>query len=371
MKKKNILVAEPEIGKDELNNVIKALKSGWISSRGEYIKKFEKNFAKYLGVKYAATTSSGTTGLHLALLALGIKKGDEVIIPDLTYIATANAVAYVGAKPVMVDVEPDYWCIDSQKIIKAITRKTKVIIPVHLYGNVAEMEKIMKIAKEYNLFVIEDVAEAHGAEYKGKKAGSLAHIGVFSFFGNKIITTGEGGMVVTNNKKIYERVNFLKNQGQSTKKRYWHPEIGFNYRMTNLQAAIGCAQLKKLNFFINKKRKIFQWYKKNLADLKNIKLNTQRKETKSVYWMVSLVLNKDSCKKNDRDNLIKILLKQGIETRTFFYLISEMPMYYKKNSNLNSVARKLSQNGLNLPSGSILKEKDIEVICEILKKNLL
>jgi len=371
MRKKIISVAAPNLGREELNNVIKAVKSSWISSRGEYINKFEKEFARYLGVRYATTVSSGTTGLHLALLALKIKKGNEVIIPDLTYVATANAVKYVGAQPVMVDVEPDYWCIDPTAILKAISKRTKAIIPVHLYGNVAAMTEILKIAKKYHLYVVEDAAEAHGAEYKGKKAGSFGDVGVFSFFGNKIMTTGEGGMVVTNNKKIYERVSFLKNQAQSPNNKYWHPEIGFNYRMTNLQAAVGCAQLGKINSLINKKRKIFQWYKKYLSGLKDITLNQERKNTKSVYWMTSLVLGRNIRKKIPRDALMKLLKKDGIETRPFFYPISKMPMYRKERHYPNFIAYNLSQNGLNLPSGTNLTEKDVKFVCQTLKKHLL
>ncbi len=371
MNKKLIPVAAANLGKEELSNVIKAVKSGWVSWRGEFIEKFEKNFAKYLGVKYATTVSSGTAGLHLALLALGVKKGDEVIIPDLTYVATANAVAYVGAKPIMVDVESDYWCIEPKAILKAITKKTKAIIPVHLYGNVCDMEEIFKIAKKYKLYVIEDAAEAQGAEYGGKKIGSLGDVCVFSFFGNKIMTTGEGGMVATNDRKIYERINFLKNQAQDVKNKYWHPEIGFNYRMTNFEAAIGCAQLQKINLFVGKKRKIFGWYKKYLSGLKDITLNQERKNTKSVYWMASLVLGKNIRRKISRGNLMKLLKKDGIETRPFFYLLSKMPMYRKEQRYSNLVAYNLSQNGLNLPSGTTSTENEVKFVCEALKKHLL
>jgi len=371
MKKKFISVAMPNLGREELNNVTQAVKSGWISWRGKYIEKFEREFAKYLGVKYATTVSSGTTGLHLALLSLGIKKGDEVIIPDMTYVATANAVAYVGATPVMVDVEFDYWCIGPKAILKAITKKTKAIIPVHLYGNAAEMKEILKIAKKYNLFVIEDAAESLGAEYRGKRVGGFGDIGVFSFFANKIITTGEGGMIATDSRKIYERVNFFKNQAHIPENSYWHTKIGFNYRMTNLQAAVGCGQMRKLDLLINKKRKIFKWYKKHLSDLKDITLNEQRKNTKSVYWMSSLVLGESIRKKSSRDNLMKLLKKDGIETRPFFYLVSKMPMYHKERSYANLTAHNLSQNGLNLPSGTTLTEKDVEFVCGALKKHLL
>lgn len=365
--KKFIPVAAPCLGKEELNNLIKAFKSGWISSRGEYIEKFEKEFAKYLGVKYATTVSNGTTALHLAILALGIKKGDEVIIPDLSYVAVANAVSYAGATPVAVGVETDFWCLDPKAVLKAITKKTKAIIPVHLYGNVVAMEEILKIAKKRKLFVVEDAAEAHGAEYKGKKAGSFGNVGIFSFFGNKIITTGEGGMAVTNDKKVYERMAFLKNQAQSPENRYWHPEIGFNYRMTNLQAAIGLAQLKKINSLINKKRRIFRWYKKYLGNTGDFRINGERKGTKSVYWMVSLVLEKIVAKRISRDKLMEKFKKEGVETRPFFYPISELPMYEKCKKVSVSDSRDISGRGLNLPSGFNLTEKDVKFICGKIK----
>ncbi len=370
MKKMIIPVAEPNLGREELNNVVKAVKSGWVSS-GEYILKFEKEFAKYIGVKYAAAVSNGTTGLHLALLASGIKKGDEIIVPDLTYVATANAAAYIGAKPVMVDVEPDYWCIKPEAILKAITKKTKAIIPVHLYGNAAEMKEILKIAKKHRLLIIEDAAEAHGAVYYGKRAGNLGNAGVFSFFGNKIITAGEGGMITTNDKKIYERVKLLRNQAQDPKNKYWHPEIGFNYRITNLQAAVGCAQIKKLNSFIDKKRQIFQWYKKYLKDLKDITLNSERENTKSVYWMISIVLGNGVSRKISRDTLRNLLEKDGIETRPFFSPLSKLPMYRKERHLSNLTAYNLSKNGLNLPSSTTLTESNVKFVCQALKKHLL
>lgn len=223
-----IPISEPSITKKEIKYVNDAIKSGWVSSLGPYIDKFEKKFAWYIGTRYALTTLSGTTTLHLALASLGIGNGDEVIIPDLTFIATANAVTYTGAKPIMVDIEKDTWCIDPNAIKKAITAKTKAVMPVHLYGNPANMDEISEICEEYNLYVIEDAAEAHGAEYKGEKVGSLGDCGVFSFYGNKIITTGEGGIITTNSENIYDKAIFLRDHAMSKEKRYWHTEVGFN-----------------------------------------------------------------------------------------------------------------------------------------------
>ena len=251
-----IPIAEPDIGQEEIRNVTEAVKSGWISSKGQFIKDLEEQFARYFNVNFGASTSNGTSALHLALDALGIKMGDEVIVPTLTFIASANVVKYTGARPVFVDSHPDYWCIDPEKIEEKITDRTKAIMPVHLYGHPCDMDPIVRIAKKHDLFIVEDCAEAHGAEYRGKKVGSFGIISCFSFYGNKIITTGEGGMCLTNDKELAEKIRILRDHGMSPEKRYWHDVVGFNYRMTNLQAAIGVAQLAKLDKFIEKKRKI-------------------------------------------------------------------------------------------------------------------
>jgi len=357
---KFIPVSEPSITQKEIDYVLDAVRSGWVSSLGHYINEFEKKFAEFIGTKYALTTSNGTTALHLAFVSLEIKEKDEVIIPDLTFVATANAVVYTGAKSVFVDIEPDTWCIDPEAIRKVITTRTKAIIPVHLYGHPANMDEIMKIAKEYNLFVIEDCAEAHGAEYKGKKVGSFGEFGAFSFYGNKIITTGEGGMLTTNDERLYERAKFLRDHAMSKEKRYWHTEIGYNYRMTNLQAALGLAQLERIEELITKKRQIFEWYKEFLKDLDSISLNPEKKWAKNVYWMVCLVLDKDFI--ISRDDLMLKLKEKGIDTRPFFCPISQMPMYTR--GTINPVAYDISMRGLNLPSGVNLSMDKIMFICK-------
>ena len=239
-------VAEPRFGDAELRYVSECVLTGWVSSAGKFVKKFEDLFAAFCGTKFAVTTTNGTTALHLSMLALGIGPGDEVIVPSLTFISTANAVTFTGAKPVFIDSEPYTWNIDPVGIEKAITSRTKAIIPVHLYGHPADMDPILEIANKYGLAVVEDAAEAHGALYKDKKVGSLGKIGMFSFFGNKIITTGEGGMIVTDDQKLAEKLRILRDHGMDPNKKYWHDRLGFNYRMTNLQAAIGVAQVKKL-----------------------------------------------------------------------------------------------------------------------------
>lgn len=360
---KKILVAEPFLGKEELNNIKKAIVSGWISSKGEFIEKFESEFAKYIGVKYAVSTMNGTAALHLALAALGLKKKDEVIVPDLTYIATANAVLYTGAKPIFVDVEKDTWCVNPIAVEKAVTARTKAIIPVHLYGHPADMDAILRISRKHGLYVIEDAAEAHGAEYQKRKVGSLGDAGAFSFYANKIITTGEGGIITTNNKKLADNLKMLRNQGNSFSKRYWHEVVGYNYRMTNLQAAVGVAQLKKIDFLIDKKRKIFDWYRENLEELNGVlSLNQEKKFAKNVYWMTSIVLNDDSLK----DKLMDYLDKKSIETRPFFYPVDELPPY-KKNKINNPISDFLAKRGINLPSGTRLEKKDVDYICRQIK----
>lgn len=362
---KFIPISEPSITQKEIDYVTDAVKSGWVSSLGHYINKFEKKFAEYIGVKYALTTSNGTTALHLVLVCLNIKEGDEVIVPDLTFIATANAVAYTGAKPIFVDVDTETWCISPLSIKKAITSKTRAIIPVHLYGHPADMDEINEIAKQHNLYVVEDAAEAHGAEYKGKKVGSLGACGVFSFYGNKIITTGEGGMITTNDEKLYKRAKFLKDHAMSSEKRYWHPEIGYNYRMTNIQAALGMAQLERIDELIAKKRKIFKWYKGALEGLDGVRLNPEKEWAKNVFWMICIILERDY--KISRDELMIRLKEKGIDTRPFFYPMSEMPMYRDRGNYSNPIAKNLSKKGMNLPSGVTLEINDVKRICTTIK----
>lgn len=369
MKRGFIPVSEPSITQKEIDYVLDAVKSGWVSSLGEYITKFEQEFAKYIGVKYALTTSNGTVALHLALVSLGIGQGDEVLVPDLTFVATANAVTYTGATPVFVDVDPETWCIDPDDAAKKVTSRTRAIIPVHLYGHPADMDAINQIAQEYGLYVIEDAAEAHGAEYKGKKVGSLGTCGIFSFYGNKIITTGEGGMITTNDEKLYEKAKHLRDHAMSKEKRYWHTEIGYNYRMTNIQAALGLAQLERIGELIEKKRQIFNWYREYLGTIEEIRLNPEKTWAKNVFWMICTVLEEGKLK-TTRNDLMNKLKKKGIDTRPFFYPISQMPMY---NCNkVNPVTSIISSNGLNLPSGINLKKVDVEYISnsllEILKK---
>jgi len=363
-----IPVSEPNITQKEVDYVLDAVRSGWISSLGEYISKFEDKFARFLGVKYAVSVSSGTAGLHLALLAIGVGQGDEVIIPDLTFVATANAVTYTGASPVMVDVDPLTWCIDPLSIIKAVTPRTRCIIPVHLYGQPADMDTIGDIARKHKLVVIEDSAEAHGALYKGKRTGSIGACGVFSFYGNKIVTTGEGGMVTTNDKSLFVRLEFLRDHAMSKEKRYWHEELGFNYRLTNLQAALGLAQLERIEELLEKKKQIFNLYRDLLKDVKMISLNPQVSWAENVFWMVCLLLDKRS--PVSRDEMALKLKQAGIDTRPFFYPLSKMPLFKNAKNVNNPISNDLSARGLNLPSATTLKLSDVYYIAKTIKEIL-
>ena len=363
-----IPIAEPSLGEEEFQNVIEAVKSGWISSKGKFIAEFEQNFAQYCSRKYGVATSNGTVALHLALKTIGITKDDEVIVPDLAFVAVANVVTYCSAKPVFVDSHPEYWCIDPEKIEDKITKNTKAIIPVHLYGNPCDMDWIMDIAKDYNLHVVEDAAEAHGTSYKNKKVGSFGDISCFSFYGNKVMTTGEGGMCLTNDKELAERMRILRDHGMNPNKKYWHDIIGFNYRMTNLQAAVGVAQLKKLDNFVEKKRKIAEWYSKELEELEEkrlIKLHPEMHWAKNVFWMYSILVEDKFGL--SREELMKKLEKNGVDTRPFFYPLNMMPLYKYKDKENFPRAEEISLKGINLPSGILLTEKEVGIIAGLLR----
>jgi perosamine synthetase len=360
-------VAEPEIGEEELKNVIEVVKSGWVSSKGKFVEEFENLFAKYIGVKYGVATSNGTVALHLALVALDVGPHDEVIVPDLTFAATLNAVLYVGAKPVIVDIDPNYWCLDLSKLREAITSRTKAIIPVHLYGHPCDMDAIMEVAVRHGLYIVEDAAEAHGAEYKVRRVGSFGHIACFSFYGNKIITTGEGGMCLTNDEELAEKMKILRDHGMDPKKRYWHNIVGFNYRMTNLQAALGVAQLSKIERFIEKKRRIARLYAEELSSIEGITLHPEMPWAKCVYWLYSVLIDEEKMGIN-RDKLAEKLQNYGIETRNFFYPLHEMPLYQKYAKRSYPASSAISRKGLNLPSSVKLSGEDITYITQKIKK---
>ncbi len=351
-------VSEPDISDKEINYVCDAVKSTWVSSKGKYIDEFEEKFKNYIGTKCGLTASNGTTALHLALSALNIKKGDEVIVPDLTFISPVNAVLYNNATPVLCDIKKDSWCIDENKIESLINEKTKAIIVVHLYGNSADMDKIMEIKRKYNLYLIEDTAESLGTKYKGRKLGSFGDIGCFSFYGNKTMTTGEGGFCTTDDEDLYNKMLILRDHGMTSKKRYWHEFIGYNYRMTNLQAALGLAQIERLDYFISRKRDIARIYHENLKDY--VVTHPEGNNYNGTYWLYSILLNDEK----RRDGLVDYLSRYGIETRRFFYPVHVMPPYIKYSKDDYKVSDEISQKGMNLPSGVKLNKDDIDYISD-------
>lgn len=358
-----ILTAGPSITEKEISYVNDAVTNGWNSHWNDYIIKFEEEFAKYIGVKHAMSTSSCTGALHLALAALDLKEGDEVIVPEVTWIATAAAVTYTGAKPVFADIDYDTWCIDPESVKKLINSKTKAIMPVHNYGNVADMDTIMAIAKEHNLFVVEDAAPSLGASYKGKKTGSFGIAAAFSFQGAKIMTSGEGGMFVTNDTALFNRVKKLNDHGRSLTKALWNDEIGYKYKMSNIQAALGLAQLERIEELVDKKREIFSWYYENLKDVEGIKLNVEKEDTKNIYWMSSIVLDKDFG--ITREEFISKLKEWNVDSRPIFYPMSGFPMFETQLE--NKVAQKVGDFGVNLPSGHARTKEEIDYVCEVIK----
>ena len=355
-------VYQPSLGQKEKENVLECLDSTWISSKGKFITQFENSFSEFIGVKHSAAVCNGTVAIHVALLALGIGKGDEVIVPSFTYIASVNAIKYTGAKAVFVDSDLHTWQIDPAKIEGKITNRTKAIMPVHLYGQPCEMDIILSIAKKHNLFIVEDCAEAFGSLYKGKHVGTFGDISTFSFFGNKTITTGEGGMVVTNDPSLHEKVVHLKGQGLAKDREYYHDIVGYNYRMTNICAAIGCAQLERANELIEKKILIAKWYEEKLKNLPVV-FHSQVGNVKHSFWMISILL-KDS---DEREKIRFHLKENGIETRPTFHPVHLMPMYFEEGLSL-PVAENLGSRGINLPSYPDLKETDIEFICKKIKE---
>lgn len=355
-------IYKPSLSGNEKKYLNECIDSTWISSKGHFISDFENGFANYIGTENATGVCNGTVALHLALIALGIGEDDEVIVPTFTYIASVNAIVYAGATPVFVDSERDTWQMSSNDIEQKITPKTKAIMAVHLYGHPCDMDKIMKIALKHNLLVIEDCAEAIGTRYKGKHVGTFGDVSTFSFFGNKTITCGEGGMVVTNDATIYDRLVHFKCQGLAKHREYWHDVVGYNYRMTNVQAAIGLAQLEQIEYFIGKKQQIANWYQENFKNLP-VEFHKSSEDVFHSHWMCSILVEKPKL----RDKLREHLKKFNIETRPTFYPIHTMPMY-SKNFSKHPVAEDLANRGINLPSYPQLEKYDIEFICSKIKE---
>jgi perosamine synthetase len=357
-----IPVAEPLLGQKELEYVTDCVRSGWVSSLGEYVKRFEREFAAYCGVRHGVATHNGTVALHLALVALGIGPGDEVILPTLTFVATANAVTYTGATPIFVDSEPDTWNLDPDAVARAITPRTRAIIAVHLYGHPADMDALRVLADRHRVVLLEDAAEAHGALYRGRRVGSLGDMSVFSFFGNKIITTGEGGMVLTDDSALAERCFFLENQGRNKDNPYWHPEIGYNYRMTNMQAALGVAQLERIDELIAIRLRHAAHYRRRLSGVRGLGLPPCAAWADNVYWMYSVLVEEDYGL--ERDAVMDRLRQRGIETRPVFYPIHTLPMY--NQGQRFPIAEDIGRKGINLPSGATLTPQQLDMVCDAL-----
>lgn len=360
---KKVYLDAPDLGKSEKKYLAKAIESGFVSSIGPFVPELEERFARYLGIKNAVSTQSGTAALHMALYEFGIGRGDEVIVPALTFIATVNPVVYLGAKPVFADVDIDTWNISPEEIKRNITRRTKAIIVVHLYGNPCNMDEIMKVAKRYNLFVIEDATESLGAKYKGLHTGTFGDFGCFSFNGNKVITTGGGGMVVGKNKKRLEHIKFLVNQARDESKGYYHPEIGFNYRMTNIEAALGLAQIGRLNKFLRKKKNFYAIYRNELANIRGIRFQEEYPRAEHSHWLTCVTFEE----RVDLNKLQKAMKDKRIPTRRIFMPILEFPPYviHKKANYKNSYS--IYSSGLCLPSSTLNSESAVCRACKIIK----
>jgi perosamine synthetase len=362
-----ISVAAPVLDGREAEYVNECLSTSWISSVGRFIAEFEKSFAEFCGVKHAVATNNGTTALHLALVALGLQPGDEVIVPTLTYIASANAVRYCNARPVFVDNDVDTFNVDPERIASLITPRTKGIMPVHLYGHPVDMDPIFELAERHKLFVVEDAAEGLGALYRGRRIGGLGGgCATFSFFGNKIITTGEGGMVTTNDDEVAARLRLYRGQGVDPERRYWFPVIGYNYRMTNVAAAIGLAQLERINTHLQKRKAIATGYDQRLAHMSDrIALPKTKPWAEHAYWMYTIRLRDEVAK--ERDRVMEDLDDLGIETRPVFYPMHIMPPYQDATQGPFPRAEMCGSRGINLPTHGRLTEQDLDRIADALE----
>ncbi|MEW6062274.1 MAG: DegT/DnrJ/EryC1/StrS family aminotransferase [Bacteroidota bacterium] len=366
-----IPVNEPLLDHQEMRNVVECLQTGWISSEGKFISEFESKWATYCGMKYGIAISNGTTALEAAVWSLNLKPGSEIIIPTFTIISCAMAVIRNGHTPVLVDAEPRTWNMDVKKIEEKITPNTKAIMVVHIYGHPTDMDPVLELARKYNLYIIEDAAEVHGAEYKGKKCGSFGDVSTFSFYANKLITTGEGGMVLTNNEQLAERVRSFRNLCFKKERRFYHTELGNNYRLTNLQAAIGSAQVDRINDIVMRKRKMGALYNQLLAECPHVQLPVEEQWAKHVYWMYGIVLDEKSGM--DAFQCAQRLLAEGVQTRPFFLGMHEQPVLQNMGLFKNEhypVAERIARQGFYLPSGLALNEKQMIEVATALKKVL-
>ena len=356
-------IASSQLQGNELSYVMECIESSWISSQGRFVAEFERVMAEFCGTTFAVATANGTAALHLALIALGIGPGDEVIVPDLTFAATANAVLHAGARPVLVDVEATSWCLDPSCAEAAITDRTKALIPVHLYGQPASLEPLRQMAARHGLAVVEDAAEAIGATLNGRRVGGFGDIGCFSFFGNKIVTTGEGGLCVTRDPVLADRMRKLRDHGMSTTRKYWHDEVGYNYRMTNLQAAVGVAQMERIDEMLTTRERIRSTYAVLLSGIKGLISQPQLSDRKAVLWLASYLLPEGV----NRDRLIELASERGVDVRPFFYRLSQMPPYRGCEAGANPVSRELSRRGINLPTSLSFNDSVYEQVADVLR----
>ena len=367
---KQIPQSEPVFRGNELEYLTDTIQSGWISSVGKYVNLFEKKFSNFTKSKYALATSSGTAALQLAISVLKLKKKDEVIVPDFTFVAPINAVLHGGAKPVLADIDKETLCISYESIKKLVNKKTKAIIIVHLYGNTPEIQKIVNFCKKKNIKIIEDCAEAFGTTYKKKHVGKFGDIGTFSFFGNKTITTGEGGILIFKKKEHYNLALKLRNHGMSSHKKYWHDEVGYNFRMTNMQAAVGLAQLEQANFFIKKKIEIQKKFAFKLKSLKEISFPKKNNKVKHSHWLTYFKIKNFDSDKNLRNRLLKFLTNKGVEARAGFYSAHLMNIYKKYHNKKLSYKNSIDANKsvISLPSSVNLTDNEINYIANIIKE---
>lgn len=354
-----IPVAEPVIGDREATLVKEVLDSGWISPNGSFVDEFETRFKEFVGTKYAFATSTGTAALHLSLLAADVGHGDEVIVPSLTWIGCANVIRYVGATPVFVDIDEETYTMDVRATRDAVTENTAAIMPVHLYGHPCDMDGIVEIAEQHDLVVIEDAAEALGATYRGTQVGSIGTAGCYSFYGNKILTTGQGGMITLDDDELAARIRTFRRDGMSERRKYFHPVVGYNYRLTNLQAAIGVAQLERANTIIERKRQNANLYRNELSNT-SVRVSPEATEVESVFWMNTAVFTS----KQTKESVITRLNEERIETRPFFYPLHEQPPYRANDEQSLPIAEDRYRKGINLPSSSELTPEEIRTVCE-------
>ncbi len=365
MKKERIYYTKPSITEKEVEYATDAARNGWGERCYEYINRFEELFKQHLGVKYAIATSSCTGALHMGMAALGVRPGDEVILADTNWIASAAPITYLGAKPVFVDVLSDTWCLDPELVEQAITPRTKAILAVHLYGNLCELDQLMVIGEKHGIPVIEDAAEAIGSIYHGNRAGSIGKFGAFSFHGTKTLTTGEGGMFVTNDPELYDHVLTLSNHGRAKgqTKQFWPDMVGFKYKMSNIQAAIGCAQMDRIGELIGRKREIFAYYHKHLSGIAGVTMNPEKSGTTNGYWMPTAVFTPETGV--TRERLLELFKAENIDGRVFFHPLSSLPMFQPKPS--NRIGYDLPPRAINLPSYHDLTNADQDRVIAAVK----